>query len=1059
MLFWIRFGVFFYCISIPFLFSTAQNADDYSSYWENPQIHRINSEPPISTFYHYDNYTDALYNNPEKSPYIISLNGTWKFNWVSKPEDRPVNFYFPEFVDLDWEDIEVPANWELKGYGIPIYTDVEYPFPSNPPYIPHDYNPVGSYRRTFTIPEKWDNQNVFVHFGGVSSAYYLWINGQFIGYSQDSKTPTEFNITDFINYSETNTIAVEVYRWSDGSYLEDQDYWKISGIERDVYLYSTPQTYIKEFYAKTNLDPTYNYGLFEIEIDINSHSKNFSVNFELRENSNKRSVYIFSSKNIDQPENCKIHKKISNIKLQNIKKWSAEKPKLYALVVYLTDDQNKIIDAVSTKIGFRKIEFINQQLCINGTPITIRGVNRHEHDVTNGRVITRESMIQDIQLMKQFNINAVRCSHYPNRPEWYELCDLYGLYVIDEANIEAHGSDPYNPEKTLADKPEWQHAFMERTKAMVERDKHHPSIITWSLGNETGYGQNFRETYKWIKKRDPSRPVQCEDAGKNGYTDIYCPMYKKIEFLENFAKSNDPKPLILCEYAHAMGNSVGNLQDYWNTIDKYPNLQGGFIWDWVDQTFLKYDDEGNYFWAYGGDMGDSGLKNDSNFCANGLVQADRFLNPHIWEVKKVYQPIKFEAIDEDCSVIEVYNNYDFLDFSNFRFEWNIKADGKEIYKDHFSTIEIKPHQSRMVFLTLPDIKQTPGTEYFLTIKAIAKNENDLIPKDYIIAWEQFKLPNEISKQNKKLTTLPLIQTQEHASLLIISGKDFRIIFDKESAMITSYNFKGIELLKQGPVLNLWRPPTDNDLGNGMPGRCAIWKDITKRSRLEKINFHQSDSSLQIKTAFIDSISKSTYKINYTILKNGAIDITTFFSSPKVNLPEIPRIGMQLLLPSEFDSISWFGRGPHESYWDRKTSASIDVYEGTVWEQYHPYVRPQENGNKTDVRWLALYNDNGIGLMAIGDPVISTSAHQFYQNDLDHPGKDAPQRHLNDIQPKEIITWNIDYKQMGVGGDNSWGAKTHKEYTISPGNYSFSFLLIPFAKNTETPLQLSKYSYE
>ena len=1056
-----RFSFVVSCISflISSFFSISQNSDEFSTYWEDQQIHRINSEIPSSTLYHYDNYNDALNNDPKKSPYLIFLNGKWKFNWVRKPADRPKEFYLSDFDDSEWDEIEVPANWELKGYGIPIYTDVEYPFPSNPPFIPHDYNPVGSYRTEFVIPENWDSRQVFIHFGGVRSAFYLWINGKFVGYSQDSKTPTEFNISDDINYFDTNTLALEVYRWSDGSYLEGQDYWKISGIERDVYLYSTPQTYIKDIFVKAGLDSTYKYGVLGLDVKISGSDNNFKLNLELRETSNNRSVYTYSSENKELPENNGFTKSISVNKIQSIKKWTAETPNLYSLVVYLTDGQGNIMDAVSTKSGFRRIEIKNRRLHINGTPVTIRGVNRHEHDMINGRVITKESMINDIRLMKQFNINAVRCSHYPNRPEWYELCDLYGLYVIDEANIEAHGSDPYNPEKTLARKSEWRHAFMERTQAMVERDKNHPCIITWSLGNETGYGQNFIYTYYSIKRRDPSRPVQSEDAGKTGLSDIYCPMYKSIDFIAEFARSDDTRPLILCEYAHAMGNSVGNLQDYRDVIDKYPNLQGGFIWDWVDQTFLKYDKQGNKYWAYGGDMGDSGIPNDSNFCANGLVQADRTLKPHIWEVKKVYQSIQFEAVDDDRSVIEVFNNYDFINFSNFRFEWEIKVDGKEIYRDYFSSIEIKPHQSRMVFLTMPKIKPEPGAEYFLTIKAVTRTGKNLVPKNHIVAWEQFKLPFENPKTHRKLSDLPAIQTQEYGSLIIISGRDFRILFDKQNGNISSFNYDGSELLKQGPKLNLWRPPTDNDLGNGMPERCAIWKNIAERSELEKIYIIQNDSILLIKTSFNDTISNSKFNINYDFFSDGAIGIKTYLNNKKTSLPEVPRIGLQLIIPSEFDSLVWFGRGPHESYWDRKTGAAIDLYKGTVWEQYFPYVRPQENGNKTDVRWMALFNDKGTGLMAVGDPVFSSNAQQFYQQDLDPPAQGAPKKHLNDIKPRDIITWNIDYKQMGVGGDNSWGARTHKEYTLPPGNYSYRFMLIPFSKNTESPLKLSKYSYE
>jgi len=676
----------------------------------------------------------------------------------------------------------------------------------------------------------------------------------------------------------------------------------------------------------------------------------------------------------------------------------------------------------------------------------------------NGRVISIESMKEDIRLMKHFNINAVRCSHYPNMPEWYEWCDYYGMYVIDEANIEAHGSDPYNPEKTLADKPEWNYAFMERTKTMVERDKNHACIITWSLGNETGYGQNFRDTYNWIKKRDPSRPVQCEDAGKKGLSDIYCPMYKKIDFIEEFAKSDDPRPLILCEYAHAMGNSVGNLQDYWDVIDKYPNLQGGFIWDWVDQTFLKHDSTGHKYWAYGGDMGESGVPNDSNFCANGLVQVDRNWNPHVFEVRKVHQPIKFETIDLENGVVKIINNYDFTNLKEFRFVWNIFADGKLIHKDELPTIELEPHKSKMVFLTLPEISPSSGTEYFIKFKAYTNNKNISIAPFFQI-WEQFKLPIYKPKNPKDLSDLPNPIINENDSIIKISGKEFSIQFNKQIGTLISYIFEDNEFLKQGPELNLWRPPTDNDLGNGMPARCVIWKDISKRLSLENIETVRNENSYLVKTSFVDTLTQSILKISYNIYPDGSVAVSTSFKTLKSDLPEIPRIGLQFILPAEFENLSWFGRGKHESYWDRKTSAAIDLYKGTVWKQYHPYVRPQENGNKTDVKWMALYNDDSIGLMGVGDPVFSSSAHQFYQEDLDHPGKGFPQRHLNDIKPKDIITWNIDYKQMGVGGDNSWGARTHEKYTLFPGDYEFKFHLIPFSKNTESLVELSKYKYE
>ncbi len=668
-------------------------------------------------------------------------------------------------------------------------------------------------------------------------------------------------------------------------------------------------------------------------------------------------------------------------------------------------------------------------------------------------------MIDDIRLMKQMNINAVRTSHYPNRPEWYELCDRYGLYLVDEANIEAHGSDPYNPEKTLADKPEWKHAFMERTQRMLERDKNHPSIIIWSLGNETGYGQNFRDTYNWIKNRDTSRPVQCEDAGVHGLTDIYCPMYKSIEKIEKFAKSDDHRPLILCEYAHAMGNSVGNLQDYWTAIDSYEALQGGFIWDWVDQTFMKYDDEGNFYWAYGGDMRFAGVVNDSNFCANGLVQADRKLNPHIWEVKKVYQNIKFKAFDLKNGKVKLFNNYDFTNLSDFDFSWKIMSDGEILFWENLPEINLAPHDSTIIILNLPKIYFQPCTEYFLTISARLKSKSELLPKGHEVAFQQFKLPVFIKNKKNDIKSFPpirLIQTKEE---IFINGNDFDIKFDKQKAMLSSLVYNDKELILEGLKPNFWRAPTDNDLGNNMPARCACWENAGNNLKTQSINVKQV-SNRQIEIDVVSEIEdlNSEYLTNYKIFGNAEIIVSSRIITNDSTLPELPRFGMSMILPKSFCNISWFGRGPHESYEDRKTGAPVGLYKASVWEQYFPYVRPQENGNKTDVRWLSLTDNEGVGLLVCGLPLISTSAHQFSMDELKHPGKQKPQRHRNDIKPGEIISLNIDFKQMGVGGDNSWGARTHPEYTLPAGEYFYSFRIRPFSKTENKEVDLSKIIY-
>jgi len=1008
---------------------------------------------PHSSFYRMINNVAGPEN---KSSNRLILNGSWKFNWVRKPAERPVDFFTTTYNDSSWKQIDVPSNWELKGFGVPIYTDVEYPFPSDPPYIPMDYNPVGSYRKAFDIPSNWDNNNIFIHLGGVRSAYFIWLNGELLGYVQDSKTPAEFNISSFVRKDTTNILALEVYRWSDGSYLEGQDYWKISGIERDVFLYTTNETYIYDVFARSDLDTEYKNGIFELDISIAGINKDFTTHVEVKDSYNGRPVFNYTSENKEEFNDGYIQIDIEDVEVQMVKKWSAETPNLYNVLIYLTDNKGKLLDKINFNTGFRKIEIHDKQLHINGQAVTIRGVNRHEHDKINGRVITTESMIEDIKLMKQFNINAVRCSHYPNRPEWYSLCNRYGLYVIDEANIEAHGSDPYNPDKTLADKPEWNHAFMQRTIDMVERDKNHPSIIGWSLGNETGYGQNFVDTYNWIKKRDSSRPVQCEDAGKSGLTDIYCPMYKKIEFIEEFATTGDSRPLILCEYAHAMGNSVGNLIDYWDTFDKHPNLQGGFIWDWVDQTFLKYDESGNPYWAYGGDLGESGVPNDSNFCANGLVRADRSLNPHIWEVKKVYQPIRFSAVDVKDGVINIRNDYDFTNLRNFIFSYELMSDGKIIYQNEFPTIELEPHKSRIVILDLPPINPQPLTEYFIKIIAKTRHKKGLIPKDHIVAWEQFQLPIYRDSSDSSGNEIHEVQLLEENDNWVIKGDRFHLSLNKQSGAIQSYNFKGQKIFQRWPELNLWRPPVDNDLGNGMPGRCKIWKGISKQSILEKIEIEKiKNHVVQLEYSYFHDTTETKYVIKYKVFGDGRINIDLAIDPGPGDLPELPRFGIQLILPSDYDSITWFGRGPHESYWDRKTGAPIDLYSGTVWEQYTPYVRPQENGNKSDVRWMALYDKTGIGLIAVGNPIISTSVQQFHQEDLEPPGIDEPQKHINDVLPKNVITWNIDYKQMGVGGDNSWGARTHKKYTLPPNKYSFNFTLVPFDISEQDMLDFSK----
>ena len=1047
--------------------------------WENPAVVGRNKEAPRCFFIPYADIKTALQNDPVTSPFYQSLNGTWKFNWVRKPADRPVDFYKDDYDTTGWHDINVPGNWELQGYGVPIYTDTDYPFPANPPHIPHNYNPVGSYKRFFTIPGNWQGRQVFLHFAGVKSAMYVRLNGEEVGYSQGSKTPAEFNITRYLRKGR-NSLSVEVYRWSDGAYLEDQDYWKISGIERDVFLYTTPNVYIRDFFAKADLDKNYRNGKFSLDVHIKNalpkKTGNYIVQISLygqpgtnapapthavgssKVFGSRESLIFRLSQNVEIGKN---EEKVLHFKklIRNPLKWTAETPNLYSLIIELKNNTTKTIEAVSHKIGFRKVEIKDGQLLVNGTAITVKGVNRHEHEPRTGRVVTEEYMLKDIRLMKQHNINAVRTSHYPNVPRWYELCDLYGLYVIDEANIESHGMG-YDPDKALANQPEWQHAFLDRTISMVERDKNHPCIIIWSLGNESGEGVNFRATYNWIKKRDRSRPVQSEDAGLDNYTDIYCPMYKRIRHLLEYAEKKKDRPLILCEYAHAMGNSVGNLQDYWDVIESYKHLQGGFIWDWVDQGLLAKNEQGEEFFAYGGDFGPAGTPSDQNFCINGLVFPDRKIHPHIHEVKKVYQYIGVKPVDLLNGKIEITNKYDFINLDHVTMTWEVMAEEKEMARGNLSSLNIAPATAVEYQLPLPRIEARPGVEYFLNLSFVTKDKTPLLPTGHELAGEQFKFPlyRPVPKMNLRKTGK--LKLKNRAKFIKVKGKNFTLYLDKEKGEITSWTYHGCEFIKSGPVPNFWRAPTDNDFGSGMQKRCRVWQKAGEKRKtdsvtVERLNAHE----IRVHVAATIPAGNSKYYTTYRILGSGDIVIQNRFIPGSGKLPEIPRFGMTMILPVEFDHISWYGRGPHENYRDRKTSAFVGLYEGPVMDQYHPYIRPQENGNKTDVRWAALTNKQGMGILAVGMPRLSISAHHFFNNDFDE-GLEKRNRHTYHVKKRDLVTLNLDYKQQGVGGDTSWGdrARPHPEYRLPAREYSYSFRLRPFSPKDGPPSKLSKQHF-
>jgi beta-galactosidase len=1071
-----------YCLTILLLLFTA--CKRYSKYegvaftekeprdWENPEVFNINREAPHATMISHVDEQAALISDKTQSPNYISLDGIWKFNCVKTPAERPYWFFKDDYDTRDWDDIEVPSNWQLKGYDVPIYVNTGFGFEKNPPFIPHSWNPVGSYKRTFTIPKEWKDKEVFLQFGAVSSAFYVWVNEELVGYSEDSKMPAEFNITPFLRKGN-NTLAVEVYRWCDGSYLEDQDFWRLSGIQRTVFLHARPKTYIRDFFAVGDLENSYMDGLLKLDVELkNAGSGAEDVVVEASLFSDAEKIYT-------ETKDVKLSEGKASVnftkQLPGVRKWTSETPELYSLVISLRDNSGNNLESVGARIGFRKVEIINSLLHINGVPIYLKGTNIHEHNEVTGHVIDEASILKDIKLMKSNNMNAARTSHYPFQELWYEMCDKYGLYLIDEANIESHGIG-YNKDVTLADKKEWAASHMDRMQRMVERDKNHPSVIIWSLGNEAGDGHNFLDNYNWAKGRDASRPVQYERAEKSTntterHTDIYCPMYARIHQIEEYAK--DPKndrPLILCEYAHAMGNSVGNLQDYWDVIEKYPLLQGGFIWDWVDQGLLTTDENGEKFWAYGGDFGEEGMPSDGNFCINGLVFPDRGWKPALEEVKRVYQYIGFEPVSLQAGTVRISNKYFFTDLSEFIFDWEIVSDGLSVKSGKLDVPPLKPGENAVVTIPVTGIDPAPGAEYFLNIRVSKSDEWDLVPEDHVYAASQFKLPFEGRPVAAVRDQLAVLQTNTVDKKYEISSQDFKIVFDLEKGRMESFTYKGKSIVKKGPEPDYWRPPTDNDYGYNMDRKLGVWKKAGERTIVKSAKISQSEMGKAVITFEYDIPDENGEKIaghvtTYTVYASGDVIVKNRFSKVSGTIPEIPRMGMQMQLPEEFMNLKWLGRGPHENYADRKTSADVGLYESTVDDQYVPYIRPQENGYKTDTRWLTLTDESGNGLLISGDPLICFAALKNIHDDFESPGKlsrfredaKSANTHTNDIKPRELVNLNVDLGQMGVGGDNSWGAEIHPEYRLLDRQYEYTFRMRPIVREDDV-LKLAKEKF-
>lgn len=1035
----------------------AQKQENRYAEITNPKLVSINKMEPRSSFFSFRSAQEAekaAYS--EKGSEFLLLNGTWKFNYVENFSERPIDdFYKTDFDASSWSNITVPGNWELQGFGAPIYVNATYEFTSpnhppywdrpNPPYVPEEFNPTGTYRKEFDIPADWiGNKDIILSADATKGAAFYYFNGEFLGMSKDGKLPARFDLTSKARAGK-NVLAVQIHRFSDANYLECQDFWRISGFERDVYVYARPKTHIVDFFAQAGLDETYTHGRFGLDVSVESFDI-YSLTYSLKDESGKT---IASDTQTAKTEKAlRFGKEITNVN-----KWSAEEPNLYTLTLELKDKNQKVIEATSIKVGFRTAEVKDKQFLINGKPVLIKGVNVHEHDQYTGHYVTEEVMRKDFELFRKYNVNTARTSHYPQPELFYKLADEYGIYVIDEANIEAHGMQ-YDLRKggTLANNLLFLEDHMNRTIGMVERDKNHPSVITWSLGNESGNGYNMYETYLWVKNRDKTRPVQYERAVLEWNTDIYCPMYRLPEEIEKYAQNpNADRPLIQCEYAHAMGNSLGNFTEYWDLFRKYPLLQGGCIWDWVDQGFVKTNDKGESFWTYGGDYGPDGTPSAGDFCINGMVFPDRTVKPHTEEMRKVYQNVWFKNFDAQKGTVDVYNENFFIDLSRYNIEYEVKENGK-VLKSGQLNINVLPQETKNV--TIPEMVNFLKNDKQVTVNFYVKQKTAtrLIPADWVVASDQFVVGDwqtvaSVAKKRAKV--------KQGKNNVTVSGNRFTAVFDKSTGIMTSYVFDGNEYVSEQFGLRpfFWRAPIDNDYGAGLPRKLKAWKEVSYQNP-KAIDFKVAQSEQTLITfRYNYPETNASWSVRYSIDADGAIHVQNQFDATKSELPLVLRVGMRMQLPGDVVNAEYYGRGPWGNYSDRNTSTFVDRYNSPIADMVTKYVLPQENAHHTDTKWLALTRESGAGLLFVADDKFEFNASNYLLETLDGGETlnndaavgDAPRnKHINDYKPSDKVDLFIDYRMQGVGGNNSWGHTPMEPYLIVPKetNISYGFTLVP-----------------
>jgi beta-galactosidase len=1045
-------AVLFYGLFLPVNLA----GQEYLQAWENPAISGINRLPASATSISFESIEKALAYDIRTSSRYHSLNGQWKFKWATIPAKAPEDFYKMDYSVSSWDEFPVPANWELSGYGTAIYTNITYPFvPVDPPVVPDENNPVGCYLREFDLPGQWKDMRITLHFGSVSSAFYVWVNGKFIGYSEDSMLPAEFDITDAVK-EKNNRLAVKVYRWSDGSYLEDQDHWRLSGIQRDVYLSAAPETYLKDIFVQTELDKNYQDAMLKVRPKIQYTDANKAASWKIGMNLYRDGNTPVFEKDIEKSVDGLINIAYTQTghipfgffeeKIEKPEKWTAEDPNLYTLVLWLKDEKGTIREARSIRVGFRDLKIKKGQLLVNGNPVKLIGSNRHDHDPVTGKVVSRELMLKDVKLMKQFNFNAVRGSHYPNDPYWLDLCDEYGLYVIDEANLETHGVN-----SMLSNDPAWYEAFLSRAIRMVERDKNHPSIIMWSLGNESGSGPNHAAMAGWIKAYDPTRFIHYEGAQTNindkpmspplpdpSYVDVISRMYWTIDDMVKLATADyDDRPVMWCEYAHAMGNSVGDLEAYWEAIRSHKRLLGAFIWDWVDQGLVKTTSDGREYWAYGGDFGDT-LINDGNFCINGVVYPDRTTKPATYHCKYVFQPVEITPDDPAMRSFRIRNRYDFNSLDHLNGQWTLARNGESISTGSLDLkgITAGGEKTFSIPVNVPEAPE-PGDEYFLNFSFTLNQDVHWAGRGHVVAAGQFKLPAE----NRlfpllDITNIAELEIEETTDKFTILGENFEIAFDRESGYLNAIKFLDEMVVVEPMRPNFWRPQTDNDFRGAMTHLLqGVWKKAGPGAELAGMDLIRiNEKVVKIISRHFLPDAQSGLTLSYTVFGSGDILVDYLFE-PGKNLPEIPRIGLQLGIEPSMQTMGWFGRGPMESYADRYSSVPVGIYRQDVTKDYQMYIKPQESGNKSDVRWASFENGK-VGLLIMAREKISVSAWPYSMDNIEQA------RHTVDLTPGESITLNIDKKQMGLGGDDSWSLKSkpHEKFRIYPGKYVWSFRL-------------------